>query len=616
MIRRAVPRRGRPRTDWPRIGWPRIGWPRIGWPRIGWPGTGRRWLAAFAALLGTIGAAMAQAPRVLPAGVDPGRLPQQAPAPPPAPAAPVPEPTLAAPPAAGPPAGAERLRFTLTELVIEGVTAYAPEELRPLYAGLLGREISVADLFAVSEAITARYRADGYMISRALVPAQRIENGLARLQVIEGYVSEVTVEGAGEPMLRERAERAVSVSRPLTLRRLERAILLLNDLPGVTAQGLIEPAPEGPPGAARLAVTADSRRVWRGYLAVDNRGSRYVGPWQATVGGEVSSVLRTYDRLAFRAVGASPLRELRYAEAAYETPIGPDGWAVFGSVFVSRSEPGFTLAALDTKGSAQGGTLGAAYPLIRTRAENLRLSLAFTPYDSDNDVLGRQDVSPAYEDDMRPVRLAATYDLADGWGGLNFLFVELSQGLDGLGASPENRPNPSRPGARTDFTRFLFEASRLQALDWVMPGLGLYLAARGQWSFGAPLVAYEQFGLGGARFGRGYDPSEIAGDNGIAGTAELQWSAVFPASRYSFGEQATLQPYLFYDAGTVTNARSSEFPSQSLASAGAGIRLWLGDAFAAAIEVAKPLTRAVGAELVAGSEGTDPRLYVSTVLRF
>jgi hemolysin activation/secretion protein len=581
------------------------------------PRKGTSWLAACAVLLGTLGHATAQTtPRILPAGVDPGRLPQQAPGPAPGPAAPAPEPTITATPTIGPPAGAELIRFTLSELTIEGVTAYTQEELRPLYAGLLGREISVADLFAISDAITERYRADGYMISRALVPAQRIENGLARLQVIEGHVTTVTVEGATEPMLRDRAERAVSVSRPLTLRRLERAILLLNDLPGVTAQGLIEPAPEGPVGAARLSVTAESRRVWEGYVAVDNRGSRYVGPWQATVGGSVSSVIRAYDRLAFRTVGASPLRELRYAEASYETPIGPDGWTAFGSVFVSRSEPGFTLSPLDTKGSAQGVTIGAAYPLIRTRAENLRLSIAFTPYDSDNDVLGRRDLRPAYEDDMRPVRLAATYDLADGWNGLNFLFAELSQGLDGLGASSENRPNPSRPGARTDFTRLLFEASRIQALDWAVPGLGLYVATRGQWSFGSALVAYEQFGLGGARFGRGYDPSEIAGDNGIAGTAELQWSAIFPAGRYTFGEQATLQPYLFYDAGTVTNARSTDFPSQSLTSAGVGIRLWLGNAFAAAIEVAKPLTRAVGAEVLAGSDGKDPRLYVSTVLRF
>lgn len=585
-------------------------------PRRGTPGTAARWLAAGALLLGTAGVAMAQAPRILPAGVDPGRLPQQAPTPTQAPAAPTPEPAIAAPPAIGAPTGAEQLRLTLTALVIDGVTAYTEEELRPLYAGLLGREISVADLFAVAEAITERYRADGYMISRALVPAQRIEQGRARLQVIEGHVTTVTVEGAAEPMLHDRALRAVSASRPLTLRRLERAILLLNDLPGVTAQGMIEPAPEGPVGAARLAVTAESRRVWRGYVALDNRGSRYVGPWQATVGGSVSSVIRAYDRVAFRVVGASPLRELRYAEATYETPIGPDGWTGFGSVFASRSEPGFRLRPLDTSGEARGFTIGAAYPLIRTRAENLRLSIAFTPYDSTNDVLGRRDVRPAYEDDMRPVRLAATYDLADAWGGLNFLFAELSQGIDGLGASPASRPNPSRPGARTDFTRLLLEASRTQTLDWIMPGLGLSLAARAQWGFGSALVAYEQFGLGGARFGRGYDPSEIAGDNGIAATVEMHWSAVLPASRLSLGEQATLQPYAFYDAGTVTNARSSDFPAQSLASAGLGLRLWLGDAFAAAVEVAKPLTRPVAAEVLAGGDGKDPRVYVSTVLRF
>jgi hemolysin activation/secretion protein len=571
--------------------------------------------ALSALMLGT-GAAVAQTPFILPPGVDPGRLPQQAPAPAPIPAAPVPEPAIAAPPATGAPAGAEQVRFVLTDLAIDGVTAYAPEALRPFYEGLLGREVSVADLFAIAEAITARYRADGYMISRAIVPAQRIEQGRARLQVIEGHVTEVTVEGAAEPALQARAARAVSPSRPLTLRRLERAILLLNDLPGVTAQGLIEPAPGGPVGAARLVVTAESRRVWRGYVGVDNRGSRYVGPWQATLGGSVSSVIRAYDRVAFRAVGAAPLRELRFAEIGYETPIGSDGWTGFGSVFASRSEPGFTLAALDTRGKAQGVTIGAAYPLIRTRAENLRLSISFTPYASSNDVLGRRDVRPAYQDDMRPVRLAATYDLADGWGGLNFLFAELSQGLDALGASDAGRPNPSRRGARTDFTRLLVEASRTQALDWLAPGLGLTLATRGQWSFGSPLVAYEQFGVGGARFGRGYDPSEIAGDNGIAGTAELHWSAVLPASRYSLGEQATLQPYLFYDAGTVTNARSSDFPSQSLASTGAGVRLWLGDVFAASIEVARPLTRRVGAEVLAGGDGKGPRLYVSTVLRF
>ncbi len=571
-------------------------------------------LALAALLLATLPAS-AQAPAQLPAGVDPARLPRQAPAAPPVTGPPAPEPSVPAAPATVAPVGAERLRFTLTALAIEGVTAYPPETFHPLYGHLIGTEISVADLYAVAAAITDRYRADGYMISRALVPAQRIEGGAARLAVIEGFVSEVILEGASEPTLAARAERAAMAARPLTLRALERSILLLNDLPGVTAQGLIEPAPSGPAGAARLAVTAESRRAWEGFLAIDNRGSRYVGPWQASAGGSVSSVIRAYDRVAFRVVGASPLRELRYGEIGYETPIGPDGWTIAASAFVSRSQPGFTLAPLDVEGKSVGLSLGAAYPIIRSRSENLRTSIAFTPYDSTNDVLGRSDVSPAYEDNIRPLRAALAYDHADGWDGLNFAMVELSQGLDGLGASPQDRPNPSRPGARTRFTRLVGEASRLQALDGLYPGLALYLAARGQWSFGAPLVAFEQFGLGGARFGRGYDPSEIAGDNGIAGTVELQWSTGFLPGWYTFGRQATIQPYFFYDAGLVTNASSSQ-PSQSLASAGAGIRLWLGEAVAASVELAKPLTRDVAAEVLAGNSGNDPRLYVSAVLRF
>ncbi|WP_144186555.1 ShlB/FhaC/HecB family hemolysin secretion/activation protein [Elioraea rosea] len=581
---------------------------------------GRRGRAALAPAL--LGAALfaslpafGQVPAQLPAGVDPARLPGQAPAAPQVPGALPPEPVAPIAPSPGAPVGAERLRFTLTALEIEGVTAYPPGTFAPLFAHLLGTEVAVADLYAIADAITERYRADGYIISRALVPAQRIEGGAARLAVVEGFVAEVSVTGAAEPELAARAERAAMAVRPLTLRALERSILLLNDLPGVRAQGMIEPAPSGPPGAARLAVTAESRRAWDGYLALDNRGSRYVGPWQASAGGSVSSVIRAYDRMAFRVVGASPLRELRYGEIGYETPVGPDGWVIAASAFLSRSQPGFTLAPLDVEGQSVGVSVGASYPIVRSRAENLRASFAFTPYDSTNDVLGRSDVAPAYDDNIRPLRAALSYDLADGWGGFNFATAELSQGLDALGASPENRTNASRPGARSRFTRLVVEASRTQALDALYPGFGVFVAARGQWSFGAPLVAFEQFGLGGARFGRGYDPSEIAGDNGIAASVELQWSAGFLPGWYTFGREATVQPYLFYDVGIVSNATAGQ-ASQSLASAGLGIRLWLGEAVAAAVELAKPLTRDVAAEVLAGNSGNEPRLYLSTVVRF
>ncbi len=108
------------------------------------------------------------------------------------------------------------------------------------------------------------------------------------------------------------------------------------------------------------------------------------------------------------------------------------------------------------------------------------------------------------------------WDFTDAHGGRNLFKGELSQGLDVLGASSEGRPNPSREGGRTDFTKLQLDAQRVQDLGWITPNLERYLAATGQTSFGQPLLSPEQFGVGGNTFGRDYDPSEIAGDSGSA----------------------------------------------------------------------------------------------------
>ena len=72
------------------------------------------------------------------------------------------------------PAGAENVRFILGELVIEGVTAYPPEEFKGLYAAFIGKEISLADVYHIAARIQLRYRQDGYFLTRVFVPAQTI----------------------------------------------------------------------------------------------------------------------------------------------------------------------------------------------------------------------------------------------------------------------------------------------------------------------------------------------------------------------------------------------------------------------------------------------------------
>ena len=116
------------------------------------------------------------------------------------------------------------------------------------------------------------------------------------------------------------------------------------------------------------------------------------------------------------------------------------------------------------------------------------------------------------------------------------------------------------------------------------PWAGLYLAADGQWS-PHRLLSSEEFVVGGAPYGRGYNYAEIGGDQGVAASAELR--AGFNPKRAPF---SFLQGYGFLDAGKVWNLKRGGGDAD-LASTGAGIRARLGDRATFTVEAARPLTR-------------------------
>jgi hemolysin activation/secretion protein len=110
------------------------------------------------------------------------------------------------------------------------------------------------------------------------------------------------------------------------------------------------------------------------------------------------------------------------------------------------------------------------------------------------------------------------------------------------------------------------------------------LSATGQYSW-QPLLASEQFGFGGPAFGRAYDPSEITGDNGAAGSAELRYSSVrFEELRFG------LTPFVYYDIGKVWNISTGGEPA-SAASAGGGLVLRSDTGLQLTTTGAEPLTR-------------------------
>ncbi|MYG52870.1 MAG: ShlB/FhaC/HecB family hemolysin secretion/activation protein, partial [Rhodospirillaceae bacterium] len=213
-----------------------------------------------------------------------------------------------------PPDQAGELSLVLTGVVIEGSTVYSDEDLASLYKDRLGRKIALAEVFKIADAITARYRNDGYILSRAILPPQTIADGVVKIRIVEGYIDNVRIEGemrGGRTLLDAYAAK-IKASRPLSNAKLERYLLLIDDLPGLSSKAVLRPAKDTP-GAADLVILVEHDGI-DAFARLDNRGTKFNGPGRLWLGAGLNSLTGDHDRTAARFVTARSRRELTYLE--------------------------------------------------------------------------------------------------------------------------------------------------------------------------------------------------------------------------------------------------------------------------------------------------------------
>ena len=83
------------------------------------------------------------------------------------------------------------MNFDLAGVIVDGSSIYSASELLPSYRRYLGQEFSVSDLYKISQAITARYAADGYSETTAVVPTQLIRSGVVTIRIQEGFIGNI-----------------------------------------------------------------------------------------------------------------------------------------------------------------------------------------------------------------------------------------------------------------------------------------------------------------------------------------------------------------------------------------------------------------------------------------
>jgi len=462
------------------------------------------------------------------------------------------------------PRAVDEIRFVLKDIHIVGAVSLHPERFRSLYGNLLGKEVSLADIFNVAEGIEREYRAAGYPLVRAYVPPQHVRNGIFAIHIVEGYVAGVSVQG-GKPGTRAKVETyldPVLRDRPLREATIERALLLANDIPGVAATGVLRPSPNVP-GASDLVVTI-TQRVLSDGLAANNRGSRYTGIWTMTGTAAYSGIFGADELDATLSAAPHALEQLD-GQLRYRTAIGDDG--LLGSLILSGQQgvPGGSLGVADihTKSWAIGPRL--TYPFIRTRDESLTVDEGITFQDASVNILG---VGISH-DTWRVADIALIYSRRDEFAGLFTSTIDLAQGLPILGASPNHSPELSLLG-RSDFTKV---TGALNYTNSFAAPFSFALAADGQYAC-EPLIEGEQILFGGTQIGRGYDPGAITGDSGLGSSIELRYDRPLP--QYAI---LNLQPYVFFDAATVWNrdrgpASGIPLGNFSIESTGGGLRFW------------------------------------------
>lgn len=511
--------------------------------------------------------------------------------------------TITAPQRAPAPGATSGLQIKIVDIKLTGNTAIPSSAFADLIGPMVNTSVDANALLGLAEQIEGRYRDAGYILTRVFMPAQAVTDGRFSLQVVEGFIKTVSVEGASpstEYLVKQLMAPLLS-TRPLALPALERALLLAGDLPGVSATGVLRPGEEV--GSSELVVSV-TERPFDFSISANNRGSRFTGPWSIVSEASVYNTLGLAEQLALSFSGTPELRQQRYLGLRYTQPTPFDGLVIGADASYSNGKPGFTLKALDAQTESQRISIRALYPLIRSRANTLNLESSVASSKSTVRLQG----AGFSRDDVRVFEARGTYINQGFLDGTTLLTAALGQGLNVLDATQAGRlpgggggEGPGRAGVKPDFTKTSFGLRRVQP---VMEDLSLSIDVTGQYSMDV-LFSSEQFSMGGSRVGRGYEPAQYVGDHGVAAATELRYNIAIDDDYLT-----SIQPYAFFDAGRVWNKSISLGVPHSVTSTGVGMRFSFTEGLSASIEYA------AGLVVAPGQRAPPEKIYLEFSYRF
>jgi hemolysin activation/secretion protein len=442
------------------------------------------------------------------------------------------------------------------------------------------RGITLGMIETVADTITQYYRERGFILAKAYIPQQQVRDGVVTLNVMLGKLGSVVVQN--NKRYRASALQRVFASdleQPVTAETIEENLYLVNDYPGLYAQGVFEPGEQV--GDTRLNLNVTREGWFDTNLRMDNHGAKTTGEFRlygdvtvhnpTTLGDQITlSALTTEEDSLYGAVRYSlPLYfpRLRLA-AGYST-----------NDFVSRLGLGSDKGAgFEFSGNSKVIDGDLTYQIERGRKRNMSMKLAHSSIKTEITFGGEGEVG--ISNDVANTSVKFHFDYLNERGRslhqLDVGVIQSDETPDEATVASDAEGEPLRdynPQIFTlDYSLLTFFKNPLGTSD-----LRLVVNHSLQYA-GKALAPVSQFDLSGPNRARGFALNHFVADD----AAHLAADVIFPVPRWlQFGDgenasQDGLTPFILSDISyglAYAQLDDSDSSDALLADLGVGLKL-------------------------------------------
>lgn len=475
-------------------------------------------------------------------------------------------------------------RVFVRRIKLVGNTIFSDSDLKFLLKNYENRYLLFAELEALRHKLTHYYVNKGYLNSGAVIPDQKIRDGIVQFRIIEGRLTTINITGntrLNSDYIRKRI--LLGADPPFNITPLKQQFSLLHQnrliqrINGEFGPGIHL-------GEGLLNVRVQEASPYEMGMKYSNSDSPSVGSQQLELYGAHHNLSGWGDTLGV-SYGLSEGAD-DYA-VYYDLPFTAQDTTI--SLYYDRNDANIIEApfdSIDIESNSETWGLGIRHHFYKTVNQELAVSLAIEKRHSKTFLLGEPfSFSPGAENgkcDITVLRFSQEWSLRRPTQVFAARSV-FSLGIHAMGATSHN----SDPDGQFFAWLGQFQwAKRLKVPEksQVIFRTNIQLSAD-------PLLPLEKFSLGGSNSVRGYRENELVRDNGIFTSLELR----IPIFRMPLSfiakshEDGWVQLAPFVDWGWSGNTDSTTPDPETISSAGIGIRWDPGSALHGEIYWAKAL---------------------------